>query len=463
MRSKRAIRFEIEAEREGRWTTESISADETEAVEIARRLLDAKGTDAVRVIREHESGGHIVSAEPVFEERRQIADADKRLSSCDDDGAWCETLDDLYGDRSRRTMGQLLRAFLDAMGVTPTEILHSYRVFKRLDNADGLLTAALGRIARARAASTGADAAATLKALEKIVREATMRVRDAAAARLVPTIDAGGLDKLWEKFRKGCSEGHEQHFQFRHSLCRTLEGCNGLPARLETVLGWSAAAKAPQSIAVIDELVADCLGSAATIKDMLGPQPDLATALGLTIDLARGRLKSVPAKAPAWFATLRQLLDDRPAGASRQVLMARVKRELMGDRPLSREGMAGEGKALGVIAERLYCDKEGVYLGGAEMVAALARRWSRLDRPGGFGDLPAPTAKPPQAIKTLLDYEREAFGEARKRAVATAILSTVRAVPPAGRGDLAAVGALVAGSGLSETARRTIAAELAAR
>ena len=63
-------------------------------------------------------------------------------------------------------------------------------------------------------------------------------------------------------------------------------------------------------------------------------------------------------------------------------------------------------------------------------------------------------------IKTWLDYERETFGEARKRAAGTMILAAVRSVERAGRRDLAGAGALVAASGLPEAARRAIAAEL---
>ena len=138
----------------------------------------------------------VVGTTEIFTERRPTGGADTRLASCDDEGAWCETLDDLYGNRSRRTIGQLLRGFLDANGVTPTEVLHSFRVYKRLDNADSLLSAAVSRIARARATATKTDGALTQRAIDQIVQQAAVRVRDAAAMRSVPTIGDGGLDAL---------------------------------------------------------------------------------------------------------------------------------------------------------------------------------------------------------------------------------------------------------------------------
>jgi hypothetical protein len=279
--------------------------------------------------------------------------------------------------------------------------------------------------------------------------------------RSVPTIGDGGLDALLAKFRQGYADPGEQRFQFRHSLCRVLEGCNGLPHRVEMVLDWSSTAKDPESIAVVDELAADCLGSAGVIKDMLGLQPDLGSALAMVVELARDRLKAFPAKAPPWLETLRKLLAGQGFEATRQVLLARVRRELGGERALTRDGAAGEAKALNVLCDRLFCDAQGVYLGGAEMVVAIARRYARLDRPGGFGDLPSASgAAVDRQIKTWLDYEREAFGEARKRAAGTMILAAVRSVERAGRRDLAGAGALVAASGLPEAARRAIAAEL---
>ena len=100
--STRVVRFEVDAEREGRWTTESVAESESEAIEIARRLLGGKGCEAVRVMRALESRGSVVGTTEIFTERRPTGGADTRLASCDDEGAWCETLDDLYGNQIGR-------------------------------------------------------------------------------------------------------------------------------------------------------------------------------------------------------------------------------------------------------------------------------------------------------------------------------------------------------------------------
>src|SRR5262245_66031346 len=78
------------------------------------------------------------------------------LSATDDTDCWCASLGDLYGGRNRRANGQVLRAFLDQLGVTPPELLHNHRFAKKLESTGSLLPGAIHPIRQARPPATGA-------------------------------------------------------------------------------------------------------------------------------------------------------------------------------------------------------------------------------------------------------------------------------------------------------------------
>lgn len=63
------------------------------------------------------------------------------------------------------------------------------------------------------------------------------------------------------------------------------------------------------------------------------------------------------------------------------------------------------------------------------MVAALIRRWRRLDKPGGFGDLVLPKGAPAARFQALLETEAPVHGLMRQRAVATLLVDALRDIP----------------------------------
>jgi hypothetical protein len=225
----RVIKYEVSFLKEERWTIESLRDDDRDAIAAAKAIVAQDGIDAVRVVRQRHSPRDIVVESTVFEKQaRARGKPEPRLSINVDEDAWCETLDDLYGARSRRAIGQLLRSFLDQTGITPTELLHNQRFLRKLDAAGSLQSGATDRIARARAAATGLSLAECSKALDKIVSQAEGRMREAQAVRAVPKIGEGGLDALYADCKRLAPDSSQQLFWFRHAACRMLEGCNNL-------------------------------------------------------------------------------------------------------------------------------------------------------------------------------------------------------------------------------------------
>lgn len=459
----RIIKYEVATYREDRWVIECVREHEDESVALAKMFLATDKYEAVRVVRERRAPGDIVFETAVFEQARVKSNEKKPLSisSSEDDDCWCDTLDDLYGGRSRRVISQLLRTFLDQLGITTLELLTQYRFVKKLDAAGNLRMSAVHRIARARAEATGAPQADCAKSLDRLVDTALVRARDALGTRGLPKLGDDGLDKLIARCNAAADNRGDQIFLMRYAIGRSLEPRYGLADKLVMALGWLEGATEALAHNLIDEVVADCLGSASMIQELLGRQSDMNGALRSLISLASNRFEGTPPNGPSWFPVFHAWLGSQACIETRAVLLARVRRELAGERPLTRGSAADEGKALNSLADMLRNDAEGTFFGGAGLVASLARRWSRLDVAGGFGDLRLPVGQPRDKLKTLLNIERSAFGDSRKRAIATLILDTLRDIPLAGRADLVPFSIEISASGLLGPAKQAINRELA--
>jgi len=461
--SERAFVFEVGVRRAGRWAVEGMRDRQEDAIASAREILARGGCDAVRVVRGRLVDGQFLTGNVVFEAARPERGEDGlRIGELEEHDAWCEAPAELYGARSRRAVGQLLRQFLDRHGITPTELLHNIRFARKLEDEGMLMGAALHRAARTRAEQTGVPHAECTRGLEGMLAAAWRRAVDARADRRHPVPGHDGLDALVERARHRAEDAPGRAFVARHGIARALETEPTLLARLAVALGWARGAADPEAVALVDELVADCLASPEILREALGGQQDVAAALLATIDMARGREPPPPPRPAPWYPELARFLSAQQAPETRAVLMARVRRELASPRQFARGDATAEAAALTRVAEALRDDARGTYAGGSGAVVAMVRRWQRLDRPGGFGDLVLPQGGPAARFRALALAETEIRGEMRRRAVATLMLEALREAPAAERAGLRALEKTIRSSNLIDEARDLILRELSA-
>ena len=155
----RIIRYEIGTRRDGRWMIECARERESEAIALARTLLASKSYEAVRVMRERDLHGTTLVQTPIFEATCSGDGSQPlRVSASDERDCWCTELDELYGARSRRAIGQLLRSFLDQLKITPTELLHNIRIrLARSQGGEGFANLTNLVLATATAGLSGRD------------------------------------------------------------------------------------------------------------------------------------------------------------------------------------------------------------------------------------------------------------------------------------------------------------------
>jgi hypothetical protein len=461
--SSRVIRYEVATRRDGRWAIECARDRESEAIALAKEMLATAAYEAVKVMRERDVFGRTLIQASVFEASLRGRDEPPiKLSAPDESDCWCSELDDLYGARSRRVIGQMLRPFLDQFGITPTELLHNVSFGRKLDEAGTLLSSAIHRISLLRANATGESLGESVRFLERLISTALRRTADIRANRRLPVPGPDGLDPIVGRLAAASTDPGERRFLLRCAASLACETERTLLARLVKVLDWTRTAQLPESVAVIDEMMADCLASASVLQEMLGAQPELGAALSTTVEIARGRPVAEPPRAAKWYPALAAFLLAHPCPQTRTVLLVRVHREIGGDTPLTRGKPADEARVLLSIAAALKDDTIGGYVGGARMVEALIRRWSRLDQPGGFSDMKIPTGAPAERFDALLRAEPDHYGETKKRALATLLLDALREVPVDGREPLRRHVGTIEGSKLLTPARRSLLREIAA-
>lgn len=471
------VSFEIQVLTDKHWVVAEFATDEAKAKAFADNLLQKGNHSAVRVVRDRR-GVDGLHKETVIQEKTatpKAGAADISLSPVKD-APVCRSLGDFYGLDARLTMGRLLRKYLDEVVVSPTELLHSAAELKRFGDKGTLLFSSIDRISTLQAALTGEDGKTRRDFLSKTWDEGLARARKFLATKPV-------APKTFAEVLKGVQKGGDEH----PYLCLSLMSLRLLETRswigkLDIVLGWAEevsglAEQSGPALALMDGIVADILNSAQMIQDLLGYQANLGAALCSLADLAEG--KGEPAKfAPETFKGLNALFAKGVLPQARQVLMARVVRELGGQNPLSRNEPKQESEVCHKVMHRLVSHR-GV-LGGGEAAEALIHRVSRIH--AHLGTVSAgqaveltltALADNVLRVRFLLALHQSAAGRGMGAALTDTLASRVRGAkgidawvpvrmpPPERMAGLAAANrALLAAEELEQDLRKQLAAEV---
>ncbi|HEY1506222.1 MAG TPA: hypothetical protein VGF92_18090 [Stellaceae bacterium] len=456
-------RYEVMAQRDGRWVMDCHVATEVNALARAEELYADESIAAVRVVRAHFGGGGDSFETQIMERKREARRGQPplRLAAAPDENAWCETLSDFYGPSSRNAIARLLRNYLDRYQITPTELLHNHRWIKLLDNQESLLPSALQRMAALQAEQRKLDRRACSDAIDKFVNEASNKARDALASRAAPKLGDDGLLALAEAIGERVKDPAEHGFWQRYAVARAFEDMNALAAKFERVTTWAGADPPPAILPLIDELCAGVMGAVTMIKDTLGNQPHLGAALTALADLAAGHQEPTLAGAPAGFAAFADLMSNAAMPETRGVLYDRLQRELATDKPLSREAPLVQRRQFETLMDKL-ADDSGLFAGGPAMVAALARRSRRFDIVGGVEDIRLSATEPMERIAELLATEKTVVARRQQQGIGTYLRDAIDALEGAAAADLVTLRTRIGDSGLPEAMKKALAARIPA-
>ncbi len=395
-----------------RWIYDSTHKTRSAALEVAEELLEAANHDGVRVVAENERTGE---DEIIFEESIDRDDRVIKLNPVED-APLCRELIDFYRFPARRTAGRLLRDYLDDQGVTALEMIYNPAQLLMFERNDKLFAPAIQRIGAIQAKATGEQPAKRTEALFKTFDIIKERAKTAAdAEKYSALLKAKGLDSLIEGAGQWEKEENRE-FVIRGALASHLMSHGDGDGKLRLLIGLSRDDPGPEAAACLDEITAEILDGPAAVMEVLGGQPDSATANRKLINLSCGRCQ--PPKNPiSCIIELNDMIARLDMPLTRQVLLERVENEIGGIRPLTREGKTVDREAFAALVRELAAD-DGL-MGGPGMSAAVVGR-ARITLTEGESDLTLEQAidhlldlLPNRAVRLgfLLDLAASALGE----------------------------------------------------
>ncbi|HLO76694.1 MAG TPA: hypothetical protein VK196_09600, partial [Magnetospirillum sp.] len=370
--------FEVQVMKDGRWSTLSYIDAEDTAVAAAKRYLMDKKCEGARVVRNWErADGRIVEKEIFSETRTLRDDGPVRIVEVDSAPARCELPQDYYAGQSRALVNRVFRTYLEKVFVTPTELMHNYKELKRIQDKDTLVPSAVDRIAFLQTRDGTLETKSRRDEIFKSVDTMSARARHAEAMKLPKLKDSlkSVIDSLTEM-----EEADDADYLTMVVLSRDLVNLRNWLGKLDRLCRLAVQENDAHALELLDGVIADVLG-ANVVQEILGWQPNLATAIGRMLDLADGNLPMERSEAGESAEMLNALLRDGKLPASRTVLIDRALRQLRSANPLYRSDSSKEFQAFTTVIGRLITP-QGLLL-GPEAAEALTWRATRMVEEGG--------------------------------------------------------------------------------
>ena len=363
----------------GRWVMVDVHETRKASIAQAQEFLESGKYGGVKVVAESERTG----LETVFEEIVEGFDDRPVTIVSINKAPLCETFGDYFKLESRRTLGRVLRNYLERQGRSALELMYDAGQIRILENNESLFPQAVQQIANAQA--RGSDIKPSQRAdelyqvVEQVRKRALSVVKDDAGYL---TLKTKGVDALIGQMNK--QHGADEALYFiRHAFARYLGDGGDWNKKIELMTGLGKTGISDSGVSILDEVFAEILDGLPAVREVLAGQPDAAAANRVLIMLCKGRVKAPP-NALSCIEAFNDVMGRLDLHLTREVLLGHVADYLGGIRPLTKEGHNAERMAFSVMVRDLV-DIAGVQ-GGPDMCGALTQR-ARLAFAGGDENL----------------------------------------------------------------------------
>jgi hypothetical protein len=383
--------YEVQTESDGKWTFFASHNVKSQAIQQAQALLDSHKYSGVKVIAESDRKGD----EIIFNERAEVTDKGLTVVPIDSSPV-CETLADCYQLEARRTIGRLLRQYLDDVGMTAVELAFDFGRLKMLERDDKLYIGALSRLATLQVdKDSGEKPVDRQNKLERLYNQLVANAQKMMRREdLNEALQAGGLQALIDKVNAE-APAEDRHMLILAGLAAYMGEQGDWSGKIESLVKLLDGQAGVVVQAYVDEALAEILDGTAAITELLGGVADAASAHRMLVQLCQGRLPEV--KNPlSCINELNTIMAAYELENARDAILGRVARGIGGVKPMTREGKEGERTALVTLIRNL----EGYagLLGGPQMAEALTLR-AKMALGREDGDLSAE-----DAVASILAY-----------------------------------------------------------
>ncbi len=351
----------------GRWSVVELHETRNASIEQARKFLENGKYGGVRVVAESERAG----LKTIFEEVVEGFD-DRPVSIVSIDVApLCKSFDDFFELDARRTVGRVLRNYIERQGHSVLELMYDASDIRILENNETLFPQAIQQIAGAQARGTDIKPAVRAdelyRAVTQVRKKAVSVAGDDTGYRILKD---NGIDALIAEMNKRHGTGEAPYF-IRHAFARYLGDGAEWNSKLKLLSKLGADGLSDDAVAYLDEVLAEILDGRPCLQELSGKQPDLASFMRVLIDLSRGHVKP-KTNAFSCLDDINDLMARFDMVWARRVLLERVASFLGGVNRLTKGGPDDERKVFTLIIQDLT-DVAGV-MGGVEMCGAVIRR-----------------------------------------------------------------------------------------
>jgi len=334
--------YEVLGRKDGRWQVDSVYGDRAEALARAGELVGLAQHEAVRVVVEDDR----LSREAVIFEQEIEGQREKAVTvTAIQEAPPCQEIADYYAYPARRTVGRLIRQYLNENNLTVLELLFDSHHLTALKRKEAFFNAAISRVAALQADDAGDSLTGRSDALEVAFarisdRARTPRMTDESRA----TLTGEGLSALIALSRASePAEGWE--VAALETLAAALGSVSDWSGKLTLLLDIADNGLDEEAVRLFDEVVAEICDGAGAVAQLLGHRENRAAAFLTLIALAQGQ--RIPKIAPD---SLPDRLNRLSAGGrlplTSSVLLGRVARGVRDASPLTRDGLDADRQAL---------------------------------------------------------------------------------------------------------------------
>jgi hypothetical protein len=434
------VHFELFARRQhgSGWTLELATEDRARAIEAADEMLAEQRAVAVKVTKET-LDDETREFKTVTILTKGAPDRAKPKKAREDIDPLCVSPQDLYSGHARERIGRLLDGWLARNRATPFELLHRPDLIEKLDASGLELQHAIQKVAIPEAQARGIGVHEIIRTFQRLVQATIDRLLRDARKGTLPKLSAENFAVVAERL----IGEPERHYLLGAGVAMAIgQGASWLE-KVDRLLDLAdAAPTSPPARAlafhVLEEPLAEVLGSRAGIADLIGDQLDLASMLAAMTRLAAAdSVEALVAIEPAVArvmpplqgaaARLANWLDGPYFENVRAAIARRVLKELMGPRRLRPMDPESEIIVLRALAMALTA-ASGRLLSLDDVQNAFIERSKMLVRPDFVESYLGGERTPQGEVEALLWLAENVTGAANKREAGRWIAAHVSAL-----------------------------------
>jgi hypothetical protein len=408
----------------GGWMLHDVAVARDAAVQLAEALMTDEKATGVKVVKEtyNPDSGQYLSLK-IFEDGHTKL----KVSVAQEDvphALPCFKPDDLYSYHARATMARLLHDYLARHKLTVTELIHRADALEKLEATGTVYQHAIQKIAIAQASTTTTPVQQIIKSLNELTTHALHRVYRDTRRSYFPAAQPGAFGPLAEKLA-GSDDGA---YRLNGALARHLASAKCWNEKLLWLLlvAREIPAEGPGRtllLGCLDTLIAEILGSAAALHELMGETESLGQALLTLVELFLGQ-SYIDSTDTSPLCALAQHFAADTLPDARTAIANRITAELRSMRRLCPASLPDELKLLRRIANKLVLG-EGRYLSHDDIIAAFTLRSRRIVGAESIAEHLAEAQAPDEKIERLLLIEENIIGAENKRQLAAFMLPII--------------------------------------